>query len=408
MSRFTEPERERNRSEKQVRRGQAEPESPPQGSPVMRAADYELLFQHAHDAILILHPVGERVLAVNRRACELYGFSHDEFIGRSMLELTPAHRRGVDHVRPTLEAGDRYAFETVQLRKDGSEIRLEVHAAAVEFRGRRAILSINRDVTRRRQQEEDLARYSARLEEMVRDRTARLEQANQDLASKNAELESFAYAVAHGFKSPLVTIRGYLSLLLRDLGEGRGDRLGQGIEQIQSATLKMGELVDHLLGLSRAGRIIERPMEVALGELVAETVDLLSGVIGERGVSVEVASDLPALYGDPSRLGEVLQNLVENAVKYIGDAPDPRIEIGAERQGEEVVVHVRDNGIGLDAGDQEKIFGFFERVDDGTAQGMGIGLALTRRIVEVHGGRICVESEGRGRGSTFRFALPVP
>ncbi len=295
--------------------------------PILRSADYGKLFEHAHDAILILDPAGEKVLEANRRACELYGFERDEFIGLSMLELTPTHRRATDHVRPTLESRERHRFETIQRRKDSSEIRLEVHAATVEFLGRRAILSINRDVTRRRRQEEALARHRARLEEIV---------------------------------------------------------------------------------LSRAGRVIEQPTAVALPELVEETADLLSGVIGERGIELVVAADPPALRGDASRLGEVLQNLVENAVKYMGDQPAPRIEIGAHRDGEEIVVYVRDNGMGIDPGHQEKIFGFFERAEAGTARGMGIGLALTRRIVEAHGGRIWVESEGRGRGSTFKFTIPAP
>ncbi len=375
--------------------------------PLLRPSDYHMLFEHAHDAVLILDPDRERVLDANRRACQIYGFDRDDFVGRSMLDLTAAHRQAADHVKPTLESNGRYSFETIQLRQDGSEIRLEVHASAIEFRGRKAILSINRDVTRRRRQEEELARYRAELEDRVQDRTARLEQANRTLASKNTELESFSYAIAHGFKSPLVTIRGYLSLLEKETAEHCGDRLAHPIEQVQHATLKMGRFIDHLLALSRAGRVIEQPSEIGLGELVSATADMLSGVLGERGIELLAAPDLPALYGDPSRLGEVLQNLVENAVKYMGDQPAPRIEIGAHRQDDEIVVTVRDNGSGLDAADREKIFDLFERAGTGVADGMGIGLALSKRIIEIHGGRIWAESAGRGGGSAFKFTLPV-
>jgi signal transduction histidine kinase len=188
---------------------------------------------------------------------------------------------------------------------------------------------------------------------------------------------------------------------------GRGDeaRLRRDVEAIGGAAERMGRLIEDLLELSRIGRLVNPPQQVALAELVREAVELLAGQIAEAGVEVEIAPDLPAVFGDRMRLSEVLQNLLDNAVRYMGDQESPRIEIGARSEGAESVFFVRDNGIGIDPRYHDKVFGLFERLDS-ASEGSGIGLALARRIIEVHGGRIWVESEGEARGSTFCFTLP--
>jgi signal transduction histidine kinase len=146
------------------------------------------------------------------------------------------------------------------------------------------------------------------------------------------------------------------------------------------------------------------PEEVALQAVVKEVLDLVAGGITERGVEVVVTQEPVLLYGDRSRLVEVFQNLVDNAVKFMGDQPKPRVEIGVETSGNEKVLFVRDNGVGIEPRYQPKVFGLFEKFDPGT-KGTGIGLALVKRIVEVHGGKIWVESAGIGQGATFRFTL---
>jgi signal transduction histidine kinase len=123
-------------------------------------------------------------------------------------------------------------------------------------------------------------------------------------------------------------------------------------------------------------------------------------------VKVEIAQDLPTVYGDRSRLLEVVQNLMDNAVKFMGEQPEPKVGVGVQLVGDETVFYVSDNGMGIDGNYQDRIFRIFDKVDR-DSEGTGIGLSLVKRIIEVHGGRLWVESAGRGRGSTFRFTLPV-
>jgi len=225
-----------------------------------------------------------------------------------------------------------------------------------------------------------------------------------DLKAKNVELERFAYTVSHDLKSPLFTIRGFLGLL-RDSAV-RGD-LGQfeaDMARIDEAASTMEELLSELLELSRIGRIVKPPEHVSLADLARDAVDLVAGDIAKRNATVEIKTDLPTVLADRVRLLEVFENLLSNAIKFAKDEAKPRVEIGTRRCTGETVYYVRDNGIGLDPEFRERIFGLFEQLDKSSA-GTGVGLALVKRIIEVHGGQIWVESEGPGKGCAFCFTL---
>ena len=226
-----------------------------------------------------------------------------------------------------------------------------------------------------------------------------------DLEAKNAELERFTYTVSHDLKSPLITIKGFLGFLEQDALNGHTDQVSHDIEQIASAADKMQQLLDELLELSRIGRLVNPPQTVSLTELAHEAAGLVAGQLTARGVQVDIVPDLPSVIGDHPRLREVFENLLSNAAKFMGDQPYPRVEIGVRYNEEQPVIYVLDNGIGIAPQYQEKVFGLFEKLDAVT-EGTGIGLAIVKRIVETHGGRIWVESEGQGRGSTFCFTLP--
>jgi PAS domain S-box-containing protein len=228
-----------------------------------------------------------------------------------------------------------------------------------------------------------------------------------ELENKNAELERFTYTVSHDLKSPLFTIRGFLGYLEQDALSGNEARLRSDIQRITDATDKMQRLLNELLELSRVGRLQNEYTYFPFGDLAREASELAQGRIMARGIRVSIDPDLPTMYGDRPRLTEVLQNLIDNAAKFMGDQADPQIEIGChgpEAESGMPIFYVRDNGIGIAPQHYERVFGLFNKLDPKT-DGTGIGLALVKRIIEVHGGRIWVESEA-GTGSTFFFTLP--
>ncbi len=243
------------------------------------------------------------------------------------------------------------------------------------------------------------------LRELRRTRTE-LENKNDEVEARNAEMERFTYTVSHDLKSPLLTIQGFAGLLGKDLVAGKNQRVKRDLERIGAAVTKMNELLNNLLELSRIGRAVNPPQEIPVSELVHQALEMVAGRIAERGAEVAVSADLGIAFGDAPRLVEVFQNLIDNAVKYMGDQPQPRIEIGLRRDTDEPVIYVRDNGIGIDPKYHAEVFQLFDQLNP-KVEGTGIGLALVKRIVEVHGGRIWIESAGPGKGSTFALVLPA-
>jgi signal transduction histidine kinase len=195
-----------------------------------------------------------------------------------------------------------------------------------------------------------------------------------------------------------------LSYIEQDTVSGDIIRLKVDIQRIRDATDQMQRLLNDLLELSRIGRLRNEPKLMPFEELAREAVELVQGRILERGIEIHINPNMPAVFGDKQRLLEVLQNLVDNAAKFMGDKPNPRIEIGwkGEEDGKPIF-YIKDNGIGIAPEHHERVFGLFNKLDP-KAEGTGIGLALVKRIVENHGGRIWVESEAE-KGSRFYFTL---
>jgi len=177
------------------------------------------------------------------------------------------------------------------------------------------------------------------------------------------------------------------------------------MEFIHTAANRMETLLNELLDMSRVGRAVSPVEEVTFQALVDDTLEAVAGQISTGRVDIRVSADNPVLQGDRRRLLQVWQNLLDNALKYMGDQTSPRIEIGIEQQQGETVFFVCDNGIGIAPAYHEKVFGIFEKLDRRIG-GVGMGLTMVKRIVETYGGRIWVESKGDGTGSCFRFTLP--
>jgi PAS domain S-box-containing protein len=335
-----------------------------------------------------------RMLSFNRAAEHMFGIPAAEAIGRDVALLMPVKQghRHQQYVRSYLETGHSQVIgsgrELTGRRRDGTEFPIELTLSEIQRDDGRLFSALIRDVSEAKQA-----------------RAAR-EQLLEDLKEKNAELERFTYTVSHDLKSPLITIKGFLGMIERDALAGNLERLRGDLRRIGNAADHMKELLDDLLALSRIGRITHPPADIPLVSLAEEAAALLAGALKERGVELTIGRGLPTVRGDRIRLREALQNLLENAVKFMGTQPAPRIEIGARTAADAQVFYVRDNGVGIDPRYHDKVFGLFEKID-GKSEGSGMGLAIVKRIVEVHGGRIWVESAGLGQGTCFCFTLPA-
>lgn len=227
-----------------------------------------------------------------------------------------------------------------------------------------------------------------------------------ELEAKNAELERFTYIVSHDLKSPLITIKGFLGVLEQDIQKGDFVQTSHDIARITKAADKMELFLEDILELSRIGRMVHEPEDIGMDDVITEALERVAGQIERRGVRVVREPCEITAHADTIRLIEVAQNLLSNAVQFMGDQSDPEINIECRQDGDEIYCCIRDNGIGIEPEYHEKIFGLFDKLD-AESEGTGVGLAIAKRIIEVIGGRVWVESEGAGLGSTFVFTIPT-
>lgn len=306
-----------------------------------------------------------------------------------------------------------------EIEKDSDMYGVEDYAAVAAWAGEKPVAVICADnlITNRSIRDEDLealrlfagyaglAIENARLNHALQEELAQRQTFINELESKNAELERFTYTVSHDLKSPLVTITGFLGYLEKDALSGDQAKIKSTMSRITIAAQKMQSLLNDLLELSRVGRIMNSPEPIPFEEVFQEAVERVRGRLDAKAVEIKVQTNLPVVYGDRARLVEVVQNLVDNAAKYANPQADLYIEIGVKQQDQkQVTLFVRDNGMGIDPQFHERIFGLFNKLD-ARSEGTGVGLALVKRIIEVHNGQIWVESE-LGKGATFFFTLP--
>ncbi len=245
-------------------------------------------------------------------------------------------------------------------------------------------------------------RMAEQLEENVEQKQHFIEQLEQ----KNVELERFTYTVSHELKSPLVTVKGFVGLLERDLSAGDEARARADMDQISAAIDVMSKQLEDLLELSRAGSHVNQSSDVALNDLCDEVLHMMQGLIDEREAEIQVQPRMPRVYADAARIREVFKNLIENGIKFTPPERHPRIDIDAEPLDAMVLCRVRDHGAGIEPRYHDRVFGLFDRLDPGVP-GTGVGLALVKRIVETHGGEIWIDSQGNGQGCCFCFTLPL-
>jgi PAS domain S-box-containing protein len=333
----------------------------------------------------------------------LTGIPSSEAIGKSALELFPhLIEQGIDLLLEHAKAGEiATSVDTpYYIPKTGkSGWIVGTYGPVRNIDGKIiGIIGIVRDITERKLIENELRESHNKLEQRVKERT-------EELETKNTEMERFIYTISHDLRTPLVGISGFLGFLKQDAEKGDLKQLETDLSIISNAISKMDQLLGETLELSRIGRVTNQPEDVLFGEIVKEALDQAAERIRLRGIKVLVAQDLPKVHVDRMRIMEVLGNLIENSLKYLGDQSHPRIEIGYRLDGGQTVLFVRDTGIGIDPSQHDKVFELFYKIDR-KSEGTGAGLAIVKRIVEFHGGRIWIESE-LGKGCTVCFTLQL-
>ena len=332
-----------------------------------------------------------RFVRVNRSLCEIFGYAEGELLGRHVKELSHPEDRDVsDAPRERIRRGEAESarFEKRYLRADGAVIWCEVAVALV------------RDVY-------GVPQYEVAIFDEVTDRKkaeARLREAHEELKRSNAELEQFAYVASHDLQEPLRMVASYAQLLGRRYEAKLDGDAREFMAYIVDGAARMKQLIEDLLAYSRVGTKGAEFKRVNAEDALKRALFNLRVAIEEAG-AVVTNDPLPALSGDEVQLGQLLQNLMSNALKFRSDSV-PRIHIGVTESAKEYAFEVRDNGIGIEPQYYERIFMVFQRLHNkGEYPGTGIGLAICKKVVERHGGRIWVESHP-GAGSSFYFTLP--
>ena len=342
---------------------------------------------------IIIADAGGRIQRANGAATMMFGYEEEELAGKRVEDLLPASLRGTHAKhRASFYADPRPRPMGVSLplrgrRKDGSEFPAEVSLTPLQTQQGFLIAATTRDITERKRAEEELQRRAA------------------ELARSNAELEQFAYVASHDLQEPLRMVSNYTQLLGRryqgKLDEDADTFIGFAVEGAN----RMRELIDDLLEFARVNTKGREFQPVETASALERTLQNLRATLKETGARVEYDA-LPSVLGDDVQLAQLFQNLVGNAIKFRGAEP-PHVRIWAERDGPDWRFAVRDNGIGIDPPYWERIFVIFQRLHNRSDYpGTGIGLALCKRIVERHSGRIWLES-APGEGATFYFTLPA-
>ncbi|MBK8822781.1 MAG: PAS domain S-box protein [Anaerolineales bacterium] len=342
---------------------------------------FHTTFHHTFIPMVIGRISDKVILDVNEAFSNEMGYTREEVINHSAdeLRLWVNAEEHIQHSRLRQKQGYTREFKAKFRKQSGETGVMLVSTAPLTVNEEACVLYTLYNITK--------------IEDLL-----------SELRDKNNELERFTYTVSHDLKAPLITIGGFVGYLEKDILAGNAEKARQDVQRVMDAVYKMQTLLNELLELSRLGRVVNKKENVNIGEIAEEAVRLLQGRLISSNVKVKIEKDLPFIQGDHARLLQVVQNLIDNSAKFMGDQPNPLIEIGIKTRDLHPVFYIRDNGMGINEEYHDRIFGLFDKLNAKT-DGTGIGLALVKRIIELHNGKIWVESDGKNKGSTFLFTL---
>jgi PAS domain S-box-containing protein len=364
------------------------------------------LIEASLDPLVTISPDG-KITDVNRATEAATGLPRDQLIGRDFSDYFTDPEKARAGYRKAFSEGSvtDYPLAIRNLSGRVTDVLYNASTYCDENGQTIGVFAAARDITARKQAEEELANYRRHLEDLVSERTADLAEANQALNSANHELESFAYSVSHDLRAPLRAIDGFSQMLQEDYGNRLDAEAQRLIEVVRDGVAKMARLIDDILDFSRAARREMAASVIDMTGVVRATLKDLAPAMTGRSVKLDVAI-LPTIRGDREMIKRVWMNLLDNAIKFTGHKDHALVEIGSYPEAGDTVYFVKDNGAGFDMAYAEKLFGVFQRLHGPEEfPGTGAGLAIVKRIVVRHGGRVW--AEGRvGEGATFFFALP--
>lgn len=347
------------------------------------------IFENAVDAIITIddHGVMERL---NPAAERLFGYTEEEAIGKNVSMMMPApYREQHDgYLAHYLQTGEKKIIgkgrEVVGMRKNGSTFPMDLAVAEMRIGDRRMFTGVVRDISERKRAEEQ--------------RKVLME----EISSANEELTSFAYVVSHDLKAPLRAIGSLANWLSTDYADKFDEEGKEHMRLLVNRVHRMGNLIDGILQYSRVGRVKESLTAVDLNKMVSEVIDLLAP---PQGMTVKIENRLPMIVAEPTRIQQVFQNLISNAIKYM-DKPNGTVTVNCADDGRQWTFSVADNGPGIEQRHFERIFQLFQTLAPrDKVESTGVGLALVKKIIEMYRGKVWVES-AVGQGTTFWFTLP--
>lgn len=361
---------------------------------------FRSLLEAAPDGILVVDETGIIAMA-NARCQPLFGYAPQELQGQAIEILLPQtvrqkHRGlrqgyfGEPRTRPM-----GIGMHLTARHRDGHDIPVEISLSPFNVDDQRHAIAIVRDVTELR-----------RLDREIQQHLQEIERTNTELARSNKELEQFAYVASHDLQEPLRVISGYTQLLQRRYGDKLDATAQEYIASSLDSTKRLQQLIDDLLTFSRVSSRAKSFATVDLKDVLQVTISNLSALIDETQAQI-IASALPNVTGDKTQIIQLFQNLLANALKFRRPDMAPEVHISASRDGDFWRITVADNGIGIAAHHAEKIFVIFQRLHSREKYpGTGIGLAICKKIIERHGGKIWLDTSV-AQGATFHFTLPV-
>jgi PAS domain S-box-containing protein len=362
------------------------------------------IMSHMAEAVYLVRMEDGIIVYTNSRFEELFGYGQGEMTGKHVSIVNAPTEKSSDQtaaeIMNDLDRNGYWAGEVLNIKKDGTVFWSHAHVAIFDHsKFGRVLVSVQEDITDRKNAELQIIMLNEELERRVIQRTELLEAANK-------ELEAFSYSVSHDLRAPLRSVHGYTRILVEEY-ENKLDEEGIRIcGIISSSATKMGELIDDLLNFSRIGRTSMNPSQLDMKSIVKSIFEEICPDNQKSKTNLKIGK-LHKAFGDANLLRMVWNNLISNAIKYSSKNVVSEISIGSKVEGNLITYFIKDNGVGFDMQYAHKLFGVFQRLhSEAEFEGNGVGLAIVQRIIIKHGGKVWADGE-EGKGATFYFSLPV-